>query len=204
MGSRRWAVWLSGRAAPPNLLECGRRGRRMLPRVGSLHYLCGHCGHAGHSLLVRDGLKPRSEHNLFQPLVPLGTSHNLLDPAAEMQLKEKLTRPKSLHSSVEPINSVLLPPDGRRKKRRRRTVLGAPPGSPPEHDYESLVSNPGSSCSQMQTLDVRIKVTRAVMRESGQFDNGCSVYDNITVRDGQDSNGSWQYTERISQVNILG
>ena len=56
----------------------------------------------------------------------------------------------------------------------------------------------------MQTLDVRIKVTRAVMRESGQFDNGCSVYDNIAVRDGQDSNGSWQYTERISQVNILG
>ena len=34
----------------------------------------------------------------------------------------------------------------------------------------------------MQTLDVRIKVTRAVMRESGQFDNGCSVYDNIAVR----------------------
>jgi len=181
----------------------------MLPRVGSLHYLCGHCGHAGHSLLVRDGLKPRSEHNLFQPLLPLATSHNLLDPAAEMQVKEKLTRPKSLHSSFEPINSVVLPPDGRRKKRRRRTVLGAPPGSPPEHDYESLVSNPGSSCSQMQTLDVRIKVTRAVMRESGQFDNGsdggsdraekgCSVYDNITVRDGQD-NDSWQYATRIPQ-----
>merc|ERR1712210_289596 len=116
---------------------------------------------------------PRSEHNLLQPL---GTSHNLLQP---------------------------------REKRRRRTVLGAPPGSPPEHDYESLVSNPGSNCWQMQTLDVRIKVTRAVMRESGQFDagsdggsdraeNGCSVYDNITVRDGQD-NDSWQYTTRIPQ-----
>ena len=93
-----------------------------------------------------------------------------------------------------------------------RTVLGAPSGSPPEHDYESLVSSPGSSCSQMQTLDVRIKVTRAVMRESGEFDggsdggsdraeNGCSVYDNITVRDGQD-NDSWQYTTRIPQVRI--
>ena len=91
-------------------------------------------------------------------------------------------------------------------------MLGAPPGSPPEHDYESLVSNPGSNCWQMQTLDVRIKVTRAVMRESGQFDagsdggsdraeNGCSVYDNITVRDGQD-NDSWQYTTRIPQVHI--
>ena len=65
----------------------------------------------------------------------------------------------------------------------------------------------------MQTLDVRIKVTRAVMRESGQFDtgsdggsdrgeNGCSVYDNITVRDGQD-NHSWQYTTRIPQVAIF-
>ena len=65
----------------------------------------------------------------------------------------------------------------------------------------------------MQTLDVRIKVTRAVMRESGQFDagsdggsdraeNGCSVYDNITVTDGQD-NDSWQYTTRIPEVNIL-
>ena len=91
-------------------------------------------------------------------------------------------------------------------------MLGAPPVSPPEHDYESLLSNPGSGCSQMQTLDVRIKVTRAVMRESGQFDNGsdggsdraekgCSVYDNITVRDRQDDD-SWQYTTRVPQVNI--
>ena len=93
-------------------------------------------------------------------------------------------------------------------------MLGAPTGSPPEHDYESLVSKPGSNSSQMQTLDVRIKVTRAVMRESGEFDagsdgassedrgeNGCSVYDNITVRDGQD-NDSWQYTTRIPQVEI--
>ena len=98
-----------------------------------------------------------------------------------------------------------------------RTVLGAPSGSsPPEHDYESLVSSPGSSCSQMQTLDVRIKVTRAVIRESGEFDtggsdgsygsdrgeNGCSVYDNITVRDASQDNDSWQYTSRIPQVNI--
>ena len=93
-------------------------------------------------------------------------------------------------------------------------MLGAPPVSPPEHDYESLLSNPGSGCSQMQTLDVRIKVTRAVMRESGQFDNdgsdggsdraekGCSVYDNITVRDGQQEDDSWQYTTRVPQVNI--
>jgi len=188
----------------------------MLPRVGSLHYLCGHCGHTGHSLLV----KPRSEQNLFQPLP-------LLEPSsAEIQLREARVsrRPKSLHSSFEPINTPVAPNEGRRKKRRRRTVLGAPSGSPPEHDYESLVSSPGSSCSQMQTLDVRIKVTRAVIRESGEFDtggsdgsygsdrgeNGCSVYDNITVRDnitmndniavrdGQD-NDSWQYTTRIPQ-----
>ena len=85
------------------------RGGRMLPRVGSLHYLCGHCGHAGHSLLVRDGLKPRSQHNLFQPL---GTSHNLLEA------REKLARPKSVHS-FEQINTGA-PPPGRRKKRRRR------------------------------------------------------------------------------------
>ena len=76
----------------------------------------------------------------------------------------------------------------------------------------------------MQTLDVRIKVTRAVMRESGQFEtegggssegdqrsfsetsgraeNGFgSVYDNITVRDGQDED-SWQYQAKIPQVDI--
>ena len=75
----------------------------------------------------------------------------------------------------------------------------------------------------MQTLDVRIKVTRAVMQESGQFEteggssegeqrsfsetsgraeNGFgSVYDNITVRDGQDDD-SWQYQAKIPQVNL--
>ena len=92
----------------------------------------------------------------------------------------------------------------------------------------------------MQTLDVRIKVTRAVIRESGQFEtegggssegdqrssevirglqrssegdqgsfsetsgraeNGFgSVYDNITVRDGQDDD-SWQYQAKIPQVD---
>ena len=87
----------------------------------------------------------------------------------------------------------------------------------------------------MQTLDVRIKVTRAVLRESGQFEaeggssegdqkssghqrssegdqrslsetsgraeNGFgSVYDNITVRDGQDDD-SWQYQAKIPQVD---
>merc|ERR1712038_610234 len=224
MGSRRWAVRESGRAAPPKHREtcegvdCERsssefetkmweerralrsrldlrdRGDLVLPRVGSLHYLCGHCGQAGHSLLVRDQqrLKPRSEHNLLR------SDHDLLRD-------QKMLRPKSLHSSFDLTNpnNIAVPANVRRKKKRRRPIQAVPPISPPEHEYESLVSSPGSSCtlgsSQMQTLDVRIKVTRAVMRESGQFDNGCSVYDNIAVRDGQDSNGSWQYTERISQ-----
>ena len=74
----------------------------------------------------------------------------------------------------------------------------------------------------MQTLDVRIKVTRVVMREIGQFEteggssegdqrsfsetsgraeNGLgSVYDNITVRDGQDED-SWQYQAKIPKVD---
>merc|ERR1712066_423554 len=232
MGSRRWAVRESGRAAPPKHREtcegvdCERsssefetkmweerralrsrldlwdRGDLVLPRVGSLHYLCGHCGHAGHSLLVRDQqrLKPRSEHNLLR------SDHDLLRD-------QKILRPKSLHSSFDLINpsSIAVPANVRRKKKRRRPIQAVPPVSPPEHEYESLVSSPGSSCtagsgSQMQTLDVRIKVTRAVMRESGQFEteggssegdqrsfsetsgraeNGFgSVYDNITVRDG--------------------
>ena len=80
-----------------------KSSERMLPRVGSLHYLCGHCGHAGHSLLVRGGIKPRS-------------SHNILEPTADLRSREKPSRPKSLHSSFEPINV----PDGRRKKKRRR------------------------------------------------------------------------------------
>merc|ERR1711874_538004 len=193
---RRWAVRESGRAAPPKHREtcegvnCERsssefetkmweerralrsrldlwdRGDLVLRRVGSLHYLCGHCGHAGHSLLVRDQqrLKPRSEHNLLR------SDHDLLRD-------QKMLRPKSLHSSFDLINpnSIAVPANVRRKKKRRRPIQAVPPASPPEHEYESLVSSPGSSCtagsgSQMQTLDVRIKVTRAVIRESGQFE----------------------------------
>merc|ERR1712047_55439 len=79
------------------------------------------------------------------------------------------------HSSFDLINpsSIAVPANVRRKKKRRRPIQAVPPVSPPEHEYESLVSSPGSSCagsSQMQTLDVRIKVTRAVIRESGQFE----------------------------------
>merc|ERR1712066_762269 len=130
MGSRRWAVREAGRAAPPkhretcegvdrerssseietklweerralrSRLDLWDRGDLVLPRVGSLHYLCGHCGHAGHSLLVRDQqpLKPRSEHNLL--------------------------RPKSLHSSFDLINpnSIAVPANVRRKKKRRRPI----------------------------------------------------------------------------------
>merc|ERR1712117_133442 len=249
MGSRRWAVRESGRAAPLKHREtcegvdCERsslkfetkmweerralrsrldlwdRGDLVLPRVGSLHYLCGHCGHAGHSLLVRDQqhLKPRSEHNLLR------SDHDHLRD-------QKMLRPKSLHSSFDLINpsSIAVPANVRRKKKRRRPIQAVPPVSPPEHEYESLVSSPGSSCtagsSQMQTLDVRIKVTRAVMRESGQFEteggssegdqrsfsetsgraeNGFgSVYDNITVRDGQDDD-SWQYQAKIPQDYLI-
>jgi len=223
-------MWEDRKVVRPRRADWWQQSENMrmlprLPRVGSLHYLCGHCGHTGHSLLV----KPRSEHNLFQPLPHL-------EPLSEIQLRGKVQarRPKSLHSSFEPINTPDAPNEGRRKKRRRRTVLGAPSGSsPPDHDYESLVSSPGSSSSsQMQTLDVRIKVTRAVIRESGEFDggsdggsdrqirsdggsdrgeNGCSVYDNITVRDNitmndsitvrdaSQDNDSWQYTTRIPQ-----
>merc|ERR1711953_1027669 len=257
MGSRRWAVREAGRAAPPKHREtcegvdCERssfkfetkmweerralsrrldlwdRGDLVLPRVGSLHYLCGHCGHAGHSLLVRDQqrLKPRSEHNLLR------SDHDLLRD-------QKMLRPKSLHSSFDLINpnSIAAPANVRRKKKRRRPIQAVPPVSPPEHEYESLVSSPGSSCtagsSQMQTLDVWIKETRAVIRESGQFEtegdqkssghqrssegdqrsfsetsgraeNGFgSVYDNITVRDGQDED-SWQYQAKIPQDYLI-
>ena len=139
--SRRWAVRESGRAAPPkhretwdgvnrersssefetkmweerralrSRLDLWDRGDLVLPRVGSLHYLCGHCGHAGHSLLVRDQqrLKPRSEHNLLR------SDHDLLRD-------QKMLRPKSLHSSFDLINpnSIAVPANVRRKKKRRR------------------------------------------------------------------------------------
>jgi len=208
------------RRALRSRLDLWDRGDLVLPRVGSLHYLCGHCGHAGHSLLVRDQqrLKPRSEHNLLR------SDHDLLRD-------QKMLRPKSLHSSFDLINpnSIAVPANVRRKKKRRRPIQAVPPVSPPEHEYESLVSSPGSSCtagsSQMQTLDVRIKVTRAVIRESGQFEtegggssegeqrsfsetssraeNGFgSVYDNITVRDGQDDD-SWQYQAKIPQDYLI-
>jgi len=207
------------RRALRSRLDLWDRGDLVLPRVGSLHYLCGHCGHAGYSLLVRDQqpLKPRSEHNLLR------SDHDILRD-------QKMFRPKSLHSSFDLIspNSIAVPANVRRKKKRRRPIQAVPPVSPPEHEYESLVSSPGSSCtagsSQMQTLDVRIKVTRAVMRESGQFETEGgssegdqrsfsetlsraenalgSVYDNITVRDGQDDD-SWQYQAKIPQDYLI-
>ena len=99
------------RRALRSRLDLWDRGDLVLPRVGSLHYLCGHCGHAGHSLLVRDQqrLKPRSEHNLLR------SDHDLLRD-------QKMLRPKSLHSSFDLINpnSIAVPANVRRKKKRRR------------------------------------------------------------------------------------
>ena len=50
-----------------------------------------------------------------------------------------------------------------------------------ENIYEEVSVGPGSG---MRTLDVRIKVTKEVMRESGDFECGLpsSLYDGIRVR----------------------
>merc|ERR1712004_557762 len=102
--------------------------------------------------------------------------------------KENL-RPLSLHSSLETINLAVNETRKRRKRRRRRLTLSSTEDSP---EYERL-----SSSSQMQTLDVRIKLTPQVVRENyGLFESnqevggeeeggerrGTQIYDKIKVR----------------------
>merc|ERR1712165_82553 len=102
--------------------------------------------------------------------------------------KENL-RPLSLHSSLETINPAVNETRKRRKRRRRRLTLSSTEDSP---EYERL-----SSSSQMQTLDVRIKLTPQEVRETyGLFESnqevggeegggegrGTQIYDKIKVR----------------------
>merc|ERR1719167_691487 len=53
-----------------------------------------------------------------------------------------------------------------------------------DHVYESVHTE---TKSHMRTLDVRIKLTEDVIRESGDFESGarrdCSLYDRVCVRD---------------------
>merc|ERR1712183_697793 len=93
----------------------------------------------------------------------------------------------SLHSSLDTINLAVNQTRRRRKRRRRRLTLSSADGSP---EYERLS---GGSSSQMQTLDVRIKLTPRVVRETyGQFErreeevgeegDDREIYDRIRVR----------------------
>merc|ERR1712066_803906 len=98
-------------------------------------------------------------------------------------------RPLSLHSSLERINLAVNETRQRRKRRRRRLTISSTEDSP---EYEKL-----SSSSQMQTLDVRIKLTPQVVRENyGLFESnqevggeeeggegrGTQIYEKIKVR----------------------
>merc|ERR1711994_590521 len=102
--------------------------------------------------------------------------------------KENL-RPLSIHSSLETINLAVNETRKRRKRRQRRLTLSSTEDSP---EYERL-----SSSSQMQTLDVRIKLTPQVVRETyGLFESnqevgreegggegrGTQIYDKIKAR----------------------
>ena len=125
----------------------------VLPRVGSLHYLCCQCGHHNiHSLVT-------GRHKLLQ--------HGELDST------------QSLWGEPDPWGGRTR----RQKRRRRRTITT-------DHDYESLSTSLSSSrpSSHMSTLDVRIRLTPEVLRESGAFcvrgsSEGESVYDHIRVRE---------------------
>ena len=69
-----------------------------------------------------------------------------------------------------------------------RTVLGVPDQRRQvEHIEPAYESLPAGTSSYMRTLDVRIKVTPEVMRESGQFSSGGGeeMYDRIRVRKGR-------------------
>merc|ERR1740129_1634088 len=106
------------------------------------------------------------------------TTHSLL------LMKEKNL---PLHSSFDTINLAVN--QRRRKRRRRRLTLSSADDSP---EYERLS---GGSSSQMQTLDVRIKLTPRVVSEPyGQFErreevveegeggDNRGIYDRIRVR----------------------
>merc|ERR1719305_2097228 len=82
------------------------------------------------------------------------TTHSLL-----------LVKESALNSSLDTINLAVHQTRRRRKRRRRRLTLSSAEDSP---EYERLS---GGSSSQMQTLDVRIKLTPRVVRETyGQFE----------------------------------
>merc|ERR1711956_28969 len=90
----------------------------------------------------------------------------------------------------------------KQKRKRRRTVLGVPDQRGQveliEPAYESL---PDGTGSYMRTLDVRIKVTPEVMRESGQFSSGGGeeMYDRIRVREGRSMTSLNTYSSSSSK-----
>merc|ERR1712115_290792 len=101
--------------------------------------------------------------------------------------KENL-RPLSLHSSLETINLAVNETRKRRKRRRRRLTLSSTEDSP---EYERL-----SSSSQMQTLDVRIKLTPQVVRETyGLFESNQEV-------DGEEGAGEGRGTQIYDKIKV--
>merc|ERR1712004_592168 len=96
-------------------------------------------------------------------------------------------RPLSLHSSLETINLAVNETRKRRKRRRRRVTLSSTEDSP---EYERL-----SSSSQMQTLDVRIKLTPQVVRETyGLFESNQEV--------GEEGGGEGRETQIYDKIKV--
>ena len=105
--------------------------------------------------------------------------HSLVTGRHELPHHEELDSTQSLCGELDPWGGRTR----RQKRRRRRTITT-------DHDYESLSTRLSSSrpSSHMSTLDVRIRLTPEVLRESGAFSvrgssDGESVYDHIRVRE---------------------
>merc|ERR1712083_99902 len=85
------------------------------------------------------------------------TTHSLL-------AAKESSRPIFLHSSLDTINLAVNEKRRRKRKRKRFTLSSADDSQ----EYEKLS---GGSSSHMQTLDVRIKLTPSVVRETyGNFE----------------------------------
>jgi len=202
---KEWEGEVWGRSGS-QLLSC----KVLLPRVGSLHYLCSVCGETetqslypvSRTVTVRrrqERHRTRQEEGQYRPESLYGgqESSGYGRPGHRRQRPQSLygtqetsiygrQRPVSLYGTPEAIETTKIKRiciqrsrsawDNRNIQRSR--------SSHQDHVYESLHTE---TKSHMRTLDVRIKLTEDVIRESGDFETGgrrdCSLYDRVSVRD---------------------
>jgi len=188
----------------------------LLPRVGSLHYLCSVCGETetqslspvSKTLTVRrhrqERHRPRQEERQYRPRSLYGgqetggygrhghckqrpvSLYATQDVSLYGKSEDRRLRPVSLYCTPEATETTRIK---RISIQRSRSAwdnqnIQRSRASHQDHVYESVHTE---NKSHMRTLDVRIKLTEDVIRESGDFETGarrdCSLYDRVCVRD---------------------